>query len=443
MALEIKGLENLRDIIAANRSGRLRGIHAVCSAHPVVLEAAIRQATRDDRLVLIEATANQVNQFGGYTGLRPAEFPGAVERIARKAGAANGRILLGGDHLGPICWAAEPADRAMARAHELVAAFARAGFGKIHLDTSMPCADDPEPLAERTVAERAAELCRTSERSAMQYRGRSRILYVIGTEVPAAGGAAGDTHASVVTQSKSAAQTIEAHRRAFRERGLDDAWKRVIGLVVEPGVGFDNDSVSAYEPRAATPLKRLIGAVPRVVFEAHSTDYQTHEALAGLVRDHFAILKVGPELTYALRQALFALSCIEAELVPAERRANLPGVCEKAMLNNPIHWRGYCGRRGPKARAARRFGYSDRMRYYWNEPKVAAAVKNLVRNLNRVEIPPPLLEQYLPLQYEAVRAGFLKPDPKQLVLHQIMRVTARYARACAGIPAPSARGCPA
>lgn len=438
-----KGLKSLQGIIAANLSGRPLGIYAVCSAHPLVLEAAIRQGVDDDRPVLIEATANQINQFGGYTGMRPDEFPGVVERIARKAGAENERIVLGGDHLGPICWTAEPAKRAMAKACELVAAYARAGFGKIHLDTSMACADDPELLPERTVAGRAAELCRTAERAARDRYGRSEIIYVIGTEVPAAGGEAGGKAARKVTDADSAARTIGMHREAFREKGLGDVWERVIGLVVEPGVGFDNDSVFGYEPQEAAPLKALAGEVPGVAYEAHSTDYQTFEALAGLVRDHFAILKVGPELTYALRQGLFALSCIEAELIPAKQRANLPEVCEQAMLNEPAHWRAYCKGAGLNARLLRRFGYSDRIRYYWRRPEVAAAVERLKRNLAGVRIPLPLLDQFLPLQFEAVRNGVLEPTPERLVLNHVMRVTGRYARACAGNqPARTIEGAP-
>ena len=436
-------LESLRGIVAANRGGQARGICAVCSAHPVVIEAAILQGVSDGGIVLIEATANQVNQFGGYTGMRPGAFPEFVEGIARKAGAANARIVLGGDHLGPICWTGEGADRAMARAHRLVDAYARAGFGKIHLDTSMACADDPEPLAERTVAERAAELCLTAERAARDCRGNSEILYVIGTEVPAAGGAGSGDRAPVVTAADSAARTIDAHRAAFRERRLDDAWERVVGLVVEPGVGFDNDSVFGFEPGPAAPLKALVGPVSHLVYEAHSTDYQTLEALAGLVRNHFAILKVGPELTYALRQALFALSYIEAELVPAARRADLPQACEKAMLKTPAHWRPYCNDTGLGARASRRFGYSDRIRYYWNRQEIAAAVVRLARNLARVRIPLPLLEQHLPLQYEAVRDGMFDPIPEQLVLNHVMRVTDRYARACAGTPRSPTQELPA
>ena len=425
-------IQSLQQVIAANRAGRPVGIYAVCSAHPVALEAAMRQGRQDGTTVLIEATANQVNQFGGYTNMRPADFRRRVEKVARKAGVPGDRIVLGGDHLGPTCWAGEPAEQAMAKARALVAAYAAAGFGKVHLDTSMACGGDAHPPAGETVAIRAAELCATAEQAARERFGASELLYVIGAEVPAPGGGAEGVCGLRVTDAAAARLTIETHQAAFLDKGLGDAWERVIALVVQPGVEFDNGAVRAYAPAAARPLSALIAAIPKLAFEAHSTDYQDSAALTALIRDHFAILKVGPQLTHALREALVALCHIEAELVAEENRSRLLSVCEQAMLSEPGHWRGYCPGEGLAGRAARRFGYSDRMRYYWNKPAVAAAAGKLVRNLSGVEIPLPLLGQYLPLQYEAVRAGLLPRGPRALVLDHVMRVARRYARACGG-----------
>ncbi|HMJ22176.1 MAG TPA: class II D-tagatose-bisphosphate aldolase, non-catalytic subunit, partial [Terriglobales bacterium] len=64
----------LREIVAANRSGQPVGLYSVCSAHPRVIRAAMRRALDDESVLLIESTSNQVNQFGGYTGLSPVQF---------------------------------------------------------------------------------------------------------------------------------------------------------------------------------------------------------------------------------------------------------------------------------------------------------------------------------------------------------------------------------
>lgn len=167
----------LLNIVAANRAGKARGIPSYCTAHPQTLRV-IFAAYRDNAApILIEATCNQVNQFGGYTGMTPAGFRAFVEDLARAEGVDPARLILGGDHLGPNPWKSEPAATAMAKARDLVAAFVDAGFTKIHLDASMASADDGR-LSEGQIAERAAELCAVAES-----RGRADLVYVIGTEV--------------------------------------------------------------------------------------------------------------------------------------------------------------------------------------------------------------------------------------------------------------------
>lgn len=423
-------MKRLLDIIAANRAGEARGVYAVCTAHPVVLEAAMQQGKADGSLVLIEATANQVNQFGGYTGMRPADFLPYVDDIAERVGLDRENLALGGDHLGPVCWCDESASVAMAKARDLVAAFVAAGFKKIHLDTSMACADDPPALGDEVVAGRAAELCEVAERTAQSHSGRSELLYVVGTEVPPPGGATEEIEGLQVTPVDAVRQTVAAHKEAFLARRLDDAWQRVVGLVVQPGVEFDHTSVHDYQPVKARALSALIAEVPNLVYEAHSTDYQAKDAYPQLVRDHFAILKVGPQLTYALREALFALSDIEEELFAEDQRAKLPEVCEEVMLHEPGHWRRYYPRDEATARLYRRYSYSDRIRYYWPERSIREAVGRLMKNLASTAIPLPLLGQYMPLQYRAVRAGRLELEPEALVRHHIMEVTASYAVAC-------------
>ena len=124
-----------------------RGITSVCSAHPLVIEAALRRGKSESAAVLIEATCNQVNQEGGYTGMTPADFRRFVEEIAARIAFPAEQLILGGDHLGPNPWKALPAEEALARAEAMIAAYVDAGFRKIHLDTSMGCAGEPDALA--------------------------------------------------------------------------------------------------------------------------------------------------------------------------------------------------------------------------------------------------------------------------------------------------------
>lgn len=55
----------------------------MCSANPYVIEAALRRGLDFNASVWIEATANQVNQDGGYTGMTPIDFKAFVYKIAQ------------------------------------------------------------------------------------------------------------------------------------------------------------------------------------------------------------------------------------------------------------------------------------------------------------------------------------------------------------------------
>ena len=396
------------------------------------------QAKRDDSLLLIEATSNQVNQFGGYTGRTPQDFVNFVRGIAKAMKTPWERVVLGGDHLGPHVWRNTTSTAAMEKACELVQAYVRAGFTKIHLDASMPCADDGvgrnEPVTDEVVSTRAAELCAAAE-SAYRTMPRGAIAprYVIGTEVPVPGGEQADSAAPAITRTKNLERTINLGAEAFRRRGLAEAWKRVIAVVVQPGVEFGDTALFHYDSRKAKSLSQFCIRRWSGVYEAHSTDFQTPQALRKMVEDHFAILKVGPGLTFAFREAIFALEAIEREWLgsqPGMALSDVQGILEKAMLENPTHWKSYYHGNEEQLRFARRFSYSDRVRYYWPHPKVTEAVDRLCANLMASPAPPSLLSQYLPRQGEAVCAGHLANRPGELIRHKILEVIDHYALAC-------------
>ncbi|MEU0496929.1 D-tagatose-bisphosphate aldolase, class II, non-catalytic subunit [Mycobacterium sp. NPDC006124] len=425
----LRRVDWLAQTVASHKAGHPVGVYSVCSAHPTVVEAAMAQAAADGSYVLIEATSNQVDQYGGYTGLRPAEFRDLVLRIADDTGFARDRVVLGGDHLGPNRWQHELSSAAMEKADVLIAAYVEAGYTKIHLDCSMSCADDSDVLPDEIVASRSARLMRVAEDTAHRL-GSPGPVYVIGTEVPVPGGAHETLEHLTPTPADRARRTIDAHRSAFAELGLGDVWPRVVALVVQPGVEFDHLSVFDYRREATEELRTVLDTEPNLVFEAHSTDYQRPERLRELVEDHWAILKVGPGLTFAMREALFALAMIEAELVPRTSRSNLVEVVERRMLAEPKYWEGYYDGEPRAQRTARRYSYSDRLRYYWADPEVDAARRTLLENLDRTGVPLPLISQFLPGQYDRVRAGQLEPAPQALVLDRIRDAIRPYARAC-------------
>lgn len=408
----------LSAIPEAYHRGEHEGITSVCSAHPVVIEAALRMAKRNGRTVLIEATCNQVNQDGGYTGMTPLAFRAYVEGIAEKVGLGSDKIVLGGDHLGPNPWKDLPADEAMAKAETMIAAYASAGFTKLHLDTSMGCKGEPAALADAQTAERAARLAEVAE----QHAGDLPPVYVIGTEVPVPGGATHTLDHLELTAPEAVARTHDVHKSAFAARGLEDAFDRVIALVVQPGVEFGHTEIIHFDAEKASDLSAALDAYPGIVFEAHSTDYQTTDNLHALVKNGFAILKVGPWLTFALREALYGLDAVADILDGHPPKGTLMSAMEDIMRAAPENWLKYYEGDANDLWLQRHFSYSDRIRYYWPTPEAEAGVSRLTERLSGRDIPAPVLAQYLP-HATGTRS-------EEVLVSAIMDVLEKYEAAC-------------
>ena len=427
-----KYLTNLR---SRHLSGKTGGMTSVCSTHRSVLEAAIEEAITRGHALLVEATSNQVNQFGGYTGMEPSRFVDNVRTLAAKAGFPLKRLVIGADHLGPYPWKNMPAAQAMQRATTLVQACVKAGFEKIHIDTGMGCVDDKKAILPlEMIAERSVSLCRAAEQEAhRQSAVRELPFYVIGAEIPLPGGGIEDTDQLRVTPTEDVALMIEAMEACFRRYDLAHAWKRVVAVVVQPGVDFGDTHIARYQPEKAAELSAYHVALPgNLTYEVHATDYQSPEAIERMVRSHFTILKVGPCLTNAYREAIFALSHIETEWLEKKRGCRLSEIryiLESAMKSNPEHWQSYYRGNTAEVGLMRRYSYRDRIRYYWGCPEVVESVDRLLRNLNR-PIPRMLISQYFPDLYPAVDVGEIDPAAPSLIKWRIRRTLAPYVKAC-------------
>jgi len=428
----------LDDVIHNQNRGEARGIVSICSANPFVIEASFLHALRVGSPVLIESTCNQVNQFGGYTGLTPDQFVAYVKAIAEKLDFPRERLLLGGDHLGPYPWRAEPVRIAMQKSQDLVRDYVQAAYVKIHLDASMKCADDdPErPLHNSVAAQRAVTLAAVAEQTYQEMGGLGAApRYIIGTEVPVPGGVEESNEQLMVTTVQDVQEMIEITGDAFVQRGLESAWERVIAVVVQPGVEYGDVSIYSYDRDQAAELSRFIEGYPNMVYEAHSTDYQTHRALKEMVEDHYAILKVGPALTFAFREAVFALAMMEDELLTGSRakdRSNLRNILEGAMNENPLHWESYYSGDDEVQKFARKFSFSDRSRYYWPDPKVKASLKTLLKNMGSRPLPTSLVSQFLPMQYERIRSGEFNCTAHNIIMDKICTVLDSYSDAANG-----------
>ncbi|MEA4895842.1 MAG: class II D-tagatose-bisphosphate aldolase, non-catalytic subunit [Oscillospiraceae bacterium] len=417
------------ELISESKAGKGTAICSVCSSSSYVIAAAIRHCKKTGRPLLVEATANQVNQYGGYTGMRPKDYIGFVNKIAGDMGFDPENIIFGGDHLGPLVWCEEYEDAAMAKAEELVSEYAAAGFGKIHLDCSMRLGSDSKTaaLSPSAIAGRAARLARICESNLPEKR--RKPVYVVGSEVPIPGGATSHEDMLAVTDPESMREELKLFEAAFLAEGLDDAWKRVIAIVVQPGVEFGNNQVFLYDHGKAEKLAACAAGFENIVMEGHSTDYQPDECLDKMKHDGIAILKVGPALTFAMRNALFALEEIEKTVCSSSPSglSDFSETLENAMLKNPKNWiKHYTGDDKTLA-IMRKFSLSDRCRYYMDDESVREAIARLFANINKAEIPMGVIAQFFPRQCLEIVSGELKPTAENLVYRQIEYVLDTYA----------------
>jgi len=175
-----------------------------------------------------------------------------------------------------------------------------------------------------------------------------------------------------------------------------------------------------YDRDKAVDLMAAIKEYPALMFEGHSTDYQTKYKLRELVKDGVGILKVGPGLTQALREGLFALAYAEKELYAdrEDEQSHFMEVLDEAMLADPKYYQKYYYGTDAEIALKRKFSFSDRCRYYLPQPQVQAAIDKLFANF-KDGVPLNLLSQFMPIQYEKVREGTLKNNPKLLVFDRV------------------------
>ena len=240
--------------------------------------------------------------------------------------------------------------------------------------------------------------------------------------VPVPGGATHTLDHLELTTPEAVAQTYHVHKSAFEARGLGDAFKRVIGLVVQPGVEFGHTDVIHFDAVKARDLSAVLSDYPGIVFEAHSTDYQTAGNLHMLVENGFAILKVGPWLTFALREALYGLDAVADILDGHPPKGALMSEMEDVMRTAPDNWMKYYEGGEKDLWLQRHFSYSDRIRYYWPTPEAEAGVSRLMDRLAGRHIPAPVLAQYVP--------NATGTQPEEILVSAITNILEKYEAAC-------------
>ena len=428
----------LKRIVKHQKSNDPVGIYSVCSANPFVIKAALRRGAQTKTPVLIEATSNQVNQYGGYTGMKPEDFKKFVFDIAKEENFPVENIILGGDHLGPLTWASLNEEEAMKEASRLIELYVLAGYTKIHIDTSMRLNDDDvnEALSTEVFAKRGALLAEVAEKAYQELLksnpDATAPVYIVGSEVPIPGGATAEsgTTEMQVTRVEDFKATYDAFKKAFEDKNLHAAWENVVAIVVQPGVEEKDAGCTEYDRNKARDLMNAIKDYDDVVFEGHSTDYQTKQHLRELIEDGVGVLKVGPGLTFAAREALYALAFSEKEQYQDTdvKQSNFIKVLDDEMLKNPKNWQKHYTGSPREIAIKRKYSFSDRSRYYMPTESVTEATEILLNNF-KDGVPLNLLSQFLPIQYTKVRDGLIKNNPEDLIIDRIVNTIDEYLQA--------------
>ena len=409
-----------------------KGIASYCTSNPFVLRYLLRIYRKLDLPLLIEATANQVNQFGGYSGMTPDLFSDYVKSLACEEKFSLSNLILGGDHLGPLVWVNEEQEVAMEKAISLVSAFVQAGFQKIHLDTSMKLRGDAESFYDspQLVVKRGKILAQACEQIAKTKMGSSPI-YVIGSEVPVPGGETNSESNDVkVTNSENLEKTLLAYAESFEDLNI---WNRVKAVVVQPGVEFGNDGIVTYRPENFQNLKEIIRKYPGMVFEGHSTDYQSSKTLSNMVADGIAILKVGPALTHAFINALFNLELLLDDLT--SRGKKFTTALQGCMQAQPKYWQAYV----PQISSLtirdcyKKYSLSDRARYYLGDPTVLKEIEEMFSVFAKVNVPVFMVDRYFPRQFRLILQGDLDFNLDSILEDEIKQVVIPYVYATTGI----------
>ncbi len=401
---------NIQSVIEQNRDGATIGLPCFCTANEMVLRTLFECCATHDVPAVIEASSNQVNQDGGYTGMSAADFSQWIGLLSAEYGVANERLVMSGAHLGPRPWSHLSPKDALDKTKNLVKDFAAAGFRKIHLDAPVACNEEQQPDLQ-TLATRTARLCEIAEKHSPH---PDQLVYVLTapmTEPAFESNFSTEAHrAPPATNAEQLNTTLAAYQEAFIKQGLRHAWTKVVSIDAYLGIGFDHFSV---HPLRENPIRRLSTEIMKhdgLSLSATSVDYQSSRNLSTLVENHVVFLKTGPELTFRMRESIFALATI-AQQIAVTDTPDIIAVIDSAIIEHPADWAPYFTGDIAIRKQLHHYSFSDRLRYYWNFPDVRSQLLKFISSLDTIKLPEALVSQH----FLAKEFGTLDIPASQLI----------------------------
>ena len=328
-----------------------------CTSNFDVLRSVVIFAKLNNLPILIESTSNQVNQFGGYTSLKPHQFYKKINGIATKLNYRK-KLIIGADHLGPLPWKHMGKKKAIENSIKLFKNIVNTGYDKIHIDTGIKIKGD-QTLFKKMIYDRCKIIYNSIDKNKLR-----KVFFVFGTEVPIAGGS--KIYKSKITSMASIILDFKFYKKI----------KNSFSLVVEPGLGFTNKKIYPLKMNFFQKKKNF-SLKNNFTYEAHSTDFQNLKSLKKLVNNNFKFLKVGPELTYYFMKAILKMEIIE-KFVYKKNVSNIKKIISKEMDRDKINWIKYYFGNKTDIEYLKFNSYLDRSRYYWNK-------KNVINSLDKLK----------------------------------------------------------
>jgi D-tagatose-1,6-bisphosphate aldolase subunit GatZ/KbaZ len=421
----------LIDIMGVNRGGEKKGIYTVDSQNSTVQEAYLRQALADGSPALFEICADMLDPHGQSGKIIPDDFIANIRQIAVKTGFPRDRIFFGVNDLSPSLWQDEPVVSAMKKTCTFISDLVSLGSNILGIHAGMPLKGDPADklLSQEEIILREVALYQAAESAAAALPDEEKPLYVIDVH-PGQGMTEDQTN---IIHKEDVEIAVDRFAKTAMAAGLPEMKERLLAVRIFLGAGYDSEKIVPFDSSLINELGGCVYGDKPVVLEVQRTDFQPQTVLDQLVDNHFAFMRIGQELTYTMREALFSMAMMENETMigkPGVYLSNFIIELDRAMQSAPRHWQKYYTGNGFEQLIARKYSLYDRSRFYWEDKEVRKTKKRLFDNLIEYPIPLTVMRQFMPRQYERVVAGELENKPDALVMDAVRYALRRYSRAC-------------
>ena len=337
-----------------------------CTGNESVINSAILFCKIYKLPLIIESTASQVNQYGGYTNKTPRKFSQMIQKMCKKNNYPFSKIILGADHLGPYPWKNYKNKVALKNSKYLLANVLKNNYKKIHIDTSYQLLED-KLFDKNLFFSRSIDLIKKIIK-------QKKFFFIsVGTEVPPPG-------EEYKKNYKTSLDEFKLESKSYLKFFKSQNFNYTFAMVIEPGMGFNNTKIKTPKIKYLDKFK-LYSKQNKFFFEAHSCDYQNIKVLKQLVKKNFKFLKVGPELTYNFSKVIFNMEMIEKKHF--NKVSNIKKKIITIMRKNNRYWHEhYPSNISNKELISHKL---DRIRYYWNYKNVIKSLKILKQNINTLK----------------------------------------------------------